>query len=479
MSNRSQITKAVHKARNSMLFEYFLKNSQRMIAYALLLIFVIMFVSRFFVLPSYKEIAIGIAAITLFIAAIYLWWNRPSKKQSLNALDEYFPDNLLRTIYSIEELESPLAQQLVVRTEKKASNALANYQKREKNLWHLKTIISCIVMILGIALLSLFPSTAQQTANILKEEQRMTAEVKKEVKDLKKKVQTKETKKAIEELQKELKKAKTTEDALRSIVKKQKELELLKQKLEDKKAANGKGLSKEEQKQLRDLQQTTASLSKNVQQTQKALSNSGTPISPNLQLALNSSQSNQSTTQKNNSSAQASSNNNATNSQNTAQNNSSSTSQGNNQTQSNSQGQNQGQGNGNGNKSGSGSGSGTGSGSGNGTGSGSGNGTGSGSGSGGGSGLGAGIGTGNRSLVAIPKRVGDRSKTTADGGKLNDGNPISIQESNNGKITKGSIRSYKEVTNFYKDSYMQTTERLQLPSELHQIVQKYFSSVEE
>lgn len=474
MSNRSQLSKAVHKARMSMLFEYFFKNSQIMIVYVLLSAFLFMFISRFFVLPFYQEIAFGIAAITLFIAAFYLWWKRPSKKQSLNALDEFFPDNLLRTVYSIEDFESPLAQQLVVQTEKKASHVLINYQKREKNIWKTKAIICGIAITLGIALLSLFPSAGQQTANNLKEERLTIAQVKKTVKDMKKKVQTKETKQEIEALQKELKKAKTTEEALQSIVKKQKEIELLKQKIEDKKAANGKGLSKEEQKQLRDLQQTTASLSKNVQQTQKALSNSGTPISPNLQLALNSAQSNQSATQNNNSSAQASSNNNTTNNQSSAQNNASSSSQGNNQTQSNSQGKNQGQGNGNGNKSGSRSGSG----SGNGTGSGSGNGTGSGSGSGGGSGLGAGTGTGNRSLVSIPNRFGDRSKTTTDGGKLNDGNPTSIQESNNGKITKGSIHSYKEVTSYYKDSYMQTTDRLQLPGELHQIVQKYFSSVE-
>ncbi|WP_397537349.1 hypothetical protein [Rummeliibacillus pycnus] len=476
MSNRSQTSKAVQKARSSMLFEYFFKYSQRMIAYALLFAFVIMLVSRFFVLPFYKEIALGIAAITLFIAAIYLWWKRPSKKQTLNALDNYFPDNLLRTVYSIEDFESHLAKQLVIQTEKIAPYALVNYQKRKKSLWLTKTLIGSITMILGIALLSLFPSTAQQTANNVKEEELMTAEVKKEVGNIGKKAETKETKKVMEELQNELKKAKTTEAALQAVVKKQKELELQKQKLEDKKAASGKGLSKEEQHQLKDLQQATASLSKKALQTQKALSNSGTPISPNLQIALNqTAQSNQSMVQNNSSPTQSNSNNSANNSQNTTQNNTSSSSQGNSQGSANNQGQSQGQGssNGNGNKSNGGSGSGSSNKQGNGAGNGSGNGRGP------GYGLSAGTGTGNRSLVAVPKRIGEKGKTTTDGGKLKDGDPTSIQESNNGKIAKGSVRSYKEVTDNYKKSYMQTTERLQLPGELNQIVQKYFSSVEE
>ncbi|MFJ8261712.1 hypothetical protein ACIQ4I_07065 [Rummeliibacillus sp. NPDC094406] len=475
MSNRSQMSKAVRKARSSMLFEYFFKYSQRMIAYALLFAFVIMLVSRFFVLPFYKEIALGIAAITLFIAAIYLWWKRPSKKQSLNALDNYFPDNLLRTVYSIEDLESHLAKQLVILTEKIAPHALVNYQKRKKSLWLTNTLIGSITIILGIALLSLFPSTAQQTANNVKEEKLMTAEVKKAVENMKKKAETKETKKAIEELQNELKKAKTTETALQAVVKKQKELELQKQKLEDKKAANGESLSKEEQHQLRDLQQATASLSKKALQTQNALSNSGTPISPNLQIALNqSAQSNQSMVQNSSSPTQLNSNNPANNSQNPAQNNSSSSSQGNSQGSANNQGQSQGQGKSNGNKSTGGSGSGS-----NKQGNGAGNGSGNGRGSGYGPSAGAGIGTGNRSLVAVPKRIGEKGKTTTDAGKLKDGDPTSIQESNNGKIAKGSVRSYKEVTDNYKKSYMQTTERLQLPGELNQIVQKYFSSVEE
>lgn len=481
MSKRSQIARAVQKARYSMMVEYFLKNSQRMIAYILLLAFIIMFVSRFFVLPFYQEMTIGIAAITFCMAAFYLWWKRPNKKQTLNALDDYFPDNLLRTVYSMEDLNSPLAQQLIIQTEKIAADAVDEYNKRKQNLWHTKSITASIALILGISLLSLFPSSSQQYANTVKEEKRITADMKKTVKDMEKRAETTETKKSMEGLRKELKKSKTTEEALQALVKKQKELAIQKQKLEDKEASAEKGLSKEEQQQLQDLTKTVASLSKEAVQTQKALNQSGTSISPNLQLALNQSmQSDPTATEKSNQTSQTNINSTTNNNQNATQYHSSSSSQSNKQSSANGQkqGNNQNNGNGSGNQNGNGNNNSNGNGDGNGGSNGSGNSSNLGNGTKKGLGSGAGLGNGNRDLVAIPNRIGEKGKTTTDRGKLSDGDPQSIQQSDNGKVTKGSVRSYKEVIGNYKDSYMQTTERLQLPGELHQIVQKYFSSVE-
>lgn len=475
MSKRSsQIANAVQKARYSMLFEYFLKNSQQVIVYTLLLAFLILLLSRFFVLPFYQEIAMGVAVITFFIAAFYLWCKRPSKKQSLDVLDEYFPDNLLRTVYSIEDVNTPLAQELIKRTEKKTTSAISEYKKRQKNLWDFKLIISSTAIIFGIAILSLFPSASQQLAKTFKEEKIMIAKVKKDISEIKKKAHSKETKNAIEKLQKDLKKSKTTEETLQALVKKQKELALKKQKLEEKKVSNGKGLSKEELEQLKDLRKTTTTLSKKVLQTQKALSQSGTSISPSLQLALNqSAQSNSSLAQSQNSSSPSNATNNTTSSNQSGDQNQSPLRSGNQNSQTQSNGQQSSSNNGstnNGTNSNSGSSSGNSNGSGNGN---QGKGTGIGS-----SGVGAGIGKGNRDLIAIPKRMGEKGKTTIDSGKLNGGSPQSIQESNNAKISRGSVRSYKEVVGNYKDSYMQTTERLQLPGELHQIVQQYFSTVE-
>ena len=483
MSKRSQIARAVQKARYSMMVEYFLKNSQRMIAYILLLAFIIMFVSRFFVLPFYQEMTIGIAAITFCMAAFYLWWKRPTKKQTLNVLDDYFPDNLLRTVYSMEDLNSPLAQQLIIQTEKIAADAVVEYNKRKKNLWRTKSITASIALILGISLLSLFPSSSQQYANTVKEEKRITADMKKTVKDMEKRAETKETKKSMEELRKELKKSKTTEEALQALVKKQKELAIQKQKLEDKEASTEKGLSKEEQQQLQDLTKTVASLSKEAVQTQKALNQSGTSISPNLQLALNQSmQSDPTATENSNQTSQTNTNSTANNNQNATQNHSSSSSQSNNQSSANGQkqGNNQNNGNGSGNQNGNGNSNSNSNGNsdGNGGSNGSGNSSNLGNGTKKSLGSGAGLGNGNRDLVAIPNRIGEKGKTTTDSGELSDGDPQSIQQSDNGKVAKGSVRSYKEVIGNYKDSYMQTTERLQLPGELHQIVQKYFSSVE-
>ncbi len=60
----------------------------------------------------------------------------------------------------------------------------------------------------------------------------MIAKVKKDISEIKKKAHSKETKNAIEKLQKDLKKSKTTEETLQALVKKQKELELKKQQVQ-------------------------------------------------------------------------------------------------------------------------------------------------------------------------------------------------------------------------------------------------------
>ncbi|CAM5221409.1 putative protein OS=Ureibacillus acetophenoni OX=614649 GN=SAMN05877842_12511 PE=4 SV=1 [Ureibacillus acetophenoni] len=45
-------------------------------------------------------------------------------------------------------------------------------------------------------------------------------------------------------------------------------------------------------------------------------------------------------------------------------------------------------------------------------------------------------------------------------------------------VTKGTIRPYEEVIGQYKDRYMESSERMQLPKDLQEIVQSYFSSLE-
>ncbi|CAM5713121.1 Cdk activating kinase (CAK)/RNA polymerase II transcription initiation/nucleotide excision repair factor TFIIH/TFIIK, cyclin H subunit OS=Lysinibacillus sphaericus OX=1421 GN=LYSIN_02656 PE=4 SV=1 [Lysinibacillus sphaericus] len=48
----------------------------------------------------------------------------------------------------------------------------------------------------------------------------------------------------------------------------------------------------------------------------------------------------------------------------------------------------------------------------------------------------------------------------------------------NGQITKGTIRPYDEVIGSYKDSYLESSQRLQLPKDLQNVVQSYFTTIE-
>ncbi len=72
--------------------------------------------------------------------------------------------------------------------------------------------------------------------------------------------------------------------------------------------------------------------------------------------------------------------------------------------------------------------------------------------------------------------MGGSGSTTVDGGKLGEGKPI--EEKGPVPATKGEIRPYEEVVGSYKDSYMESTDRLLLPDDLQQMVQSYFTSIE-
>lgn len=80
-------------------------------------------------------------------------------------------------------------------------------------------------------------------------------------------------------------------------------------------------------------------------------------------------------------------------------------------------------------------------------------------------------------MLTTPNRIGGSTETSVDGGALGDGSHVSEQQGN-GPITKGSIRPYEEVIGSYKDSYLESSERLQLPKDLQNVVQSYFTSIE-
>ncbi|HWL12189.1 MAG TPA: hypothetical protein VNQ57_04305, partial [Ureibacillus sp.] len=224
----------------------------------------------------------------------------------------------------------------------------------------------------------------------------------------------------------------------------------------------GEGLTAKEQKQLEELMELQKELASTANSTQTALGKLGTPISFDLQNAIASELGSESTEADLN----------EENDSNGEQSDSSSEGEG---QQGDSQGKNNSAGQ-SGQEQGQGAGS---QGQGNGTGAGgTGQGTGTGSGSSGmGQGSGAGQGQGSRDLLSVPERVGGSSETTADGGPLNEGTAVGEQKGSV-PVTKGTIRPYEEVIGDYKESYLKSSERMQLPKDLQDIVQSYFSSIE-
>ncbi|MGB5945468.1 MAG: hypothetical protein WBG45_05190, partial [Paenisporosarcina sp.] len=92
-------------------------------------------------------------------------------------------------------------------------------------------------------------------------------------------------------------------------------------------------------------------------------------------------------------------------------------------------------------------------------------------------GLQGGLGSGSRDLLSVPSRLGGSSDSTVDSGKMGEGSSAEEQESAV-PVTKGTVRPYGDVIGSYKDSYLKSSDRLQLPPDLQRIVQDYFSSIE-
>ena len=80
-------------------------------------------------------------------------------------------------------------------------------------------------------------------------------------------------------------------------------------------------------------------------------------------------------------------------------------------------------------------------------------------------------------MLSVPSRIGGSSESTVDKGSLGDGSSAEETESQ-APVTKGSVRPYSEVVGSYKDSYLKSSERMELPPDLQRIVQDYFSSIE-
>lgn len=475
MDTKKRLWQAIAQVRLRLTFEGLLRNMQKGLLYAVLSACIVLFVSRLFVLPYYANVALG-AGIIAFVAMLAKTIvDRTTKQEALHKFDAYYPYNELVTALTNDNDENPLVQSLLKRALDEKEQAFRSFKKRPKQLFLPKTIAVTVGLVAFLFVLAIFPAATQQEAKTVEEERAITKEIDKQLDEFQKKELSKQAKKELQELKNKLKDSENAEKALRELVKKQQELKLEENKLEQKQDlanANGESLTAAESKRLAELKDMNKELAQSASSAQGSLSKLGKPVDLNLQNtianALNNSQSNGSTGQNQSSSGQ---NSNQTGQGQAGQNNGSS--QGSSQSTNGSGSGNQGNNgsNGQGNNNGSGSGNGQGSGSG-----GNGVGTGSGKGQGGGKGSGAGTGAGSRDLLAIPSRLGGSSSTTVDGGKLGEGKPI--EEKGPVPTTKGEVRPYQEVVGSYKDSYMQSTDRLQLPNDLQEMVQTYFTSIE-
>lgn len=470
MGRRKQLRKYIQRAKTSLTIERSIPIAQYGLFLALLSSASLVLVSRLFVWPYYRQTALVAFIAVILATVLFMWWKRVKEKEALHTLDDYFSHNELVTALSFEDDKDPLVQSLLNKAIQSVKSAFANFKARQKNLLQPKALAGLFVTAVVLAILYMFPAATQIEAIEVEKEKAVIEDVKTEVAKLEKKAETKEVKEQLKELQNTLKEAETAEEALREVVKKQKELALKEQQLKDKQtdskdgASEETGLSKEEAEQLKELAQMQQELTQNANATQTAMSKLGKPASNTLQNAIASANG-----AKNNQQNNTNSNQNSSQSNQQAQ----TGQQGQNNSQNGSQqasGKGQGQGSNKSNQQGQGNGQGQGQGQGQGNGKGSSQSTASG-------GKGAGTGQGNRDLLTTPNRIGGSSQTSVDGGALGDGSNISEQQGN-GPITKGSIRPYEEVIGSYKDSYLESSERLQLPKDLQNVVQSYFTSIE-
>lgn len=467
MDQRKTLSNYIKRARRSLMVEKIVPILQYGVLSMVAVCTLVLLVSRLFVFPYYGDVAFVSGIAALLLTGVYIWVKRVRKKEALMKLDEHYPNNELVTSLSFEDDGNPLVKSLLQKAVTASEPSYQKFKQRKKKLWRPPVLISILLTSILLGLLISFPSETQREAAAIEKENEIIKDLKKEIAKMEKQVNNKENKRQLEELKDRLKNIDSAEKALREVVKKQKELQLQELKLQENQGKNGEGLTNEQKEQLKELAKMQKELKNNLQNTKSQLTKYGTQISNDLLSEIASLSNNNS-----NSNNQNKNNQNNPNNQNNGNNNSVANNQNNNKSgssnnQSNNNNKNQTNGNNNGNNNGNG----------NGNGSGNGNGNRPGSGSGGGGSKG-GIGQGTRELLAIPKRIGEKGDVTVDSGPLgSSGN--SNKQKGTVQATKGSVQPYSEVIGDYKNSYFESSQRMQLPKDLQSIVQSYFSSIEE
>ncbi|WP_017381287.1 hypothetical protein [Paenisporosarcina sp. TG-14] len=460
MNSRDQIIASVKNVHRRLISEHIFRVTQTALFVGLVVTAVIYLCSRLFVLPYYALWALCAGIISFGVVVVRGIFTKQSYNSSLIQFDQYFPDNLLLTALHAPEDDSGLLVTLRDKTVSSSIRAFDLFKLRKKDLWRIKSLIGIGVIFTFLLILNTFPSTTQLQAKDIEIEKELVEQIKKEVAKTIKKTASETLKKELQQLENDLKNTETTEEALRELIKKQKELQLREQKLMQKQQTfeqlgDAKSdLTAAEKKELASLKTATKDLAEQSGKTQTAISKLGKSTGNPLETTTGQTSPTNSSESNGQPESQATSQGQATG-------NLATPGQSANQVQGKGQGQGQGEGEGEGQ----------------GAGEGLGQGSGSGTGSGAGQGSGAGKGSGSRDLLSVPSRLGGSSQSTVDSGKIGEGSSAEETESAV-PVTKGMVKPYSEVVGSYKDSYLKSSDRLQLPPDLQRIVQDYFSSLE-
>ncbi|MBS4172333.1 hypothetical protein [Bacillus sp. FJAT-49736] len=475
--------------------------------------FLLFLISRILVIPYiYKYWLIGFFIIILF-GTLRIFRQRPTFKQSVQLYDDFLGENRAGTAFAFIEREEEIYQ-LQRNDAVKQMKETKNQVLQRKKKWIYSMWIICGILLWSGAAASHFIPNA--TMHAAKQKEKELELIKKVEKKLGKqaKVQTnKELEKTLEKVKKDLKSSKDAREALNKLIKQNNQLELKQYKANVQKAklqnlqndlksaglnSLAKALSQNDIKSLGKefdrLKQNWNQLSEKQKQALQQLSNSTKPLTKeelsklkkqlkdaiilagqqkDLQLAQDAIQKSALDLQQAMITEGMLDSNEVAYSPNKES--SPQSSKGNTGTGNKATNQNNGQGTANGQGAGQGQGQGQTGATGNGNGSGNGNGNGQG-GNGGSKGRGAGRGQGDRKFLTIPDKVNGGTNIEKDLGKLGPGGNQQ-QTSGNGPVLRGSIRPYEEVYGQYERAFRDNAERIQLPSQLEELVKQYFTNL--
>jgi hypothetical protein len=515
VENRTQFEKLLIPIRRQLFLKLILKELQLLFLMAGACVFLLIAIASFWVVPFLNYYFLAMFAPLMVLFFIRVWLKRPGWHEAAMVYNEFVSEDRVLTAYSFLGKEGDLERLQLADALSWMKRVQSQVVKRKRKYqWFPKWLAGGVMLtLLAIATYYLVPDSFE-LAKKLEKDIALVKEVEKKLEEKAEKEKNPEVKKALEEAEKKLSQAKTAEEALKELEKQAKELELqtIKEKEKQKALENTQrdlernGMANLAQmleqkdleafeKELKELNDKWNELSEEQKKALSQLSGENQQLTEEqleqlleqIELALESPE-----LLEQLAAAQAAIQNAGMNMQNQMISNGMAPTQmafapsgqqgGQPQGQPNGNGQTpsgngqQGNGNSPGNGSGNGNGNGNGTGSGSGSGSGSG-GAGAGMGSGSGIGGGAGLGQGSREMLTIPERMGGDTNIETDNGVIGEGAP-GQQSEGTGPVLKGSIRPYSEVFGSYQEAYRQSTERLELPADLGDIVKNYFSTID-